>query len=66
MRRTLKISKIGMGVSAAAFLLALIVIIIAGFEWPQITTACSLFAVFCANLTIYLSAKKKTEGDEKD
>ncbi len=66
MSNTLKIAKIGLWVSAVALVLAAAVMVIAGFEWPQITTVCGIFCVFCANLTIYLSAKKKEEDGKKD
>ncbi len=54
-----------MWISAASFLVAAAAMAIAGFEWPQIITACGLFCLFCANFTIYLSAKKKAEEDKK-
>ncbi len=63
MRNTLKTSKIGVGISLAAMLLALITMLISGFGWAQITMLCCLICIFCANLTTYLSAKKKGDGD---
>ncbi len=65
MSNALKISKIGMGISAAAFIFAATAMVIAGFEWVQIITACGLFCLFCANFTIYMFAKNKDKEDEQ-
>ena len=65
MNRTLKVARIGIGISSAAVLISVIAMIISGFRWTEVTMFCGMIAVLCANIAIYSAEKKKDDSSKK-